>query len=231
MKVTATQLVAQGTTKSRSRGKAVCLISGGIDSPVALWLTVNARIEPVAAYFDSYPLSDHRARGIALEGIRKVRQYAEVPPIRTYVLGHSEDASEIISSCQRNLACVISRRVMFRVASEIAGREGAHAIVTGDVVGQKASQTLHNLFATDSAAVGLPVIRPLVGMNKNEIENIARAIGTFETSISPGVAACGIPTRKPRTHSRPEEIAQSESNLNLDNMVRRALEHAEVLEI
>jgi len=207
------------------------LFSGGIDSPVALWLTIKAGIVPVAVYFDSYPLSDQRAREIALQGIRKVREYAEAPPIRTYVVGHSIDASEIISSCQRNLACVISRRMMFRVASEIARREGADAIATGDVVGQKASQTLHNIFATDSAADGLTIMRPLVGMNKDEIERLARSIGTFLISIRPGVAACGIPTRKPRTHSRPEEITESESKLNLDHMVKRALDHAEILEL
>lgn len=119
---------------------------------------------------------------------------------------------------------------MFRVASEIARIEMADCIVTGDVVGQKASQTLHNLFVTDSTSQGLPVVRPLVGMNKDEIERVAKAIGTFELSISPGVAACGIPTRKPRTHSRPEEIAQSETHLDVNHMVRRALENAEIVE-
>ena len=120
---------------------------------------------------------------------------------------------------------------MFRIAGEIARRENADSIVTGDVVGQKASQTLHNLFVTDSATAGLPVIRPLVGMNKDEIERLARAVGTFEISISPGVAACGIPTRKPRTHSHSEEIAESESHLDLNLMVRRALDHAEIAEV
>jgi len=120
--------------------------------------------------------------------------------------------------------------MMFRIAGEIARRENADSIVTGDVVGQKASQTLHNLFVTDSTADGLPVIRPLVSMNKDEIERIARAVGTFEISTSPGVAACGIPTRKPRTHSRSDEIARSEAHLDLDQMIERALNAAEILE-
>jgi thiamine biosynthesis protein ThiI len=121
--------------------------------------------------------------------------------------------------------------MMFRVGSEIASRENADCIVTGDVVGQKASQTLHNLFVTDPTVDGLPVIRPLVGMNKEEIERIGRAIGTFELSTSPGVAACGIPTRKPRTRSRSEEIAESETHLDVDHMISRALENVEVMEI
>jgi len=206
------------------------LVSGGIDSPVALWLSIQAGIDPIAVYFDSYPLSDERARGITLRGIRKVRERSRKTPIRTYVIRHSSDLSEIASSCQRNLACVISRRMMFRIAGEIARRENADSIVTGDVVGQKASQTLHNLFVTDSTADGLPVIRPLVSMNKDEIERIARAVGTFEISTSPGVAACGIPTRKPRTHSRSDEIARSEAHLDLDQMIERALNAAEILE-
>ena len=212
------------------RGKAVCLISGGIDSPVALWLIMRAGMVPIAVFFDSYPLADRRGREIALLSIRKVRDYSRTPPIRTYVIGHSPDLSEIVTSCQRNLACVISRRMMFRVASEIASREGADCIVTGDVVGQKASQTLHNLFVTDATTDGLPIIRPLVGMNKDEIERLAKTIGTFELSTSPGVAACGIPTRKPRTHSRSEEIAKSETHLDLDHMVSRALENAQTVD-
>lgn len=209
----------------------MCLISGGIDSPVALWLIIRAGMVPITVFFDSYPLADRRGREIALLSIRKVRDYSHTKPIRTYIVGHSPDLSDIVTSCQRNLACVISRRMMFRVGSEIARRENADCIVTGDVVGQKASQTLHNLFVTDPTVDGLPIIRPLVGMNKEEIERIARAIGTFELSTSPGVAACGIPTRKPRTHSRSEEIAESEAHLDVDHMVSRALENVEIMDI
>lgn len=198
---------------------------------MALWLVIRSGVVPLAVFFDSYPLGDRRGREIAIQGIRKVRQHSRGLPIRTYVIEHAPDVSDIVSSCQRNLACVISRRMMFRIASEIARRENADSLVTGDVIGQKASQTLHNILATDSATAGLPVIRPLVGMNKDEIERLARAIGTFEISTSPGVAACGIPTRKPRTHSHVEEVAESESQLDLDAMVKRALEHAEILEI
>jgi len=192
---------------------------------------IRSGIVPVAVFFDSYPLTDRRGREIAMQGIRRVREYSGAPPIKTYLIGHAPDVSDIISSCQRNLACVISRRMMFRVASEIARRESADSIVTGDVIGQKASQTLHNILATDSATAGLPVIRPLVGMNKDEIERLARTIGTFEISTSPGVAACGTPTRKPRTHSHVEEIVESESHLDLDRMVKRALEHAEIMQL
>ena len=224
-----TESVTQNSARTVFRGRAVCLISGGMDSPVALWLIIKAGMVPVAVFFDSYPLADKRGREIALLSIRKVREYSDVPPIKTYVVGHSPDLSEIVTSCQRNLACVISRRMMFRVAREIARREMADCIVAGDVVGQKASQTLHNLFVTDATVDGLPIIRPLVGMNKDEIERLAKTIGTFELSTSPGVAACGIPTRKPRTHSRPEEIAKSETHLDLDHMVSRALENAQTV--
>ncbi len=213
------------------RGKAVCLISGGIDSPVALWLIIKSGIVPVCVFFDSYPLADQRGKEIAMQSINTVRNHSKHPPIKTYVVGHSPDLSEIVTSCQRNLACVISRRIMFRVAREIAMRESADCIVTGDVVGQKASQTLHNLLATDSSTDGLPVIRPLVGLNKDEIERTAKIIGTFSLSTSPGVAACGIPTRKPRTHSTSEEVAESETNLDLLNMVKRALDNAQMMDI
>ena len=225
------QAATEAGVRAAFRGKAVCFISGGIDSPVALWLIMRAGMVPVAAFFDSYPLADRRGREIALLSIKKVREYSHAAPVRTYVVGHSPDLSDIVTSCQRNLACVISRRMMFRVGSEIARRENADCIVTGDVVGQKASQTLHNLFVTDSTADGLPVVRPLVGMNKDEIERIARAIGTFELSTSPGVAACGIPTRKPRTHSRSEEITESETHLDVDHMISRAFDNVEIVDV
>ena len=228
--MTTTGSVIQSQLHGVNRGRAVCLISGGMDSPVALWLVIKAGMFPIAVFFDSYPLADKRGKDIAIQSITRVREYSRTPPIRTYVIGHSPDLSEIVSSCQRNLACVISRRMMFRVASEIARREMADCIVTGDVVGQKASQTLHNLFVTDATTDGLPVIRPLVGMNKDEIERLSKAIGTFELSTSPGVAACGIPTRKPRTHSRSEEIAESETHLDPNHMVSRALENAQTVD-
>jgi thiamine biosynthesis protein ThiI len=228
--VSMTETLARSSARTIFRGRAVCLISGGMDSPVALWLIMKAGMVPVAVFFDSYPLADRRGREIALLSVKKVREYSDALPIKTYVIGHSPDLSEIVTSCQRNLACVISRRMMFRVASEIARRETADCIVTGDVVGQKASQTLHNLFATDATVDGLPIIRPLVGMNKDEIERLARTIGTFELSTSPGVAACGIPTRKPRTHARSEELARSETRLDLDRMVSRALENAHTVD-
>ena len=82
----------------------MCLISGGMDSPVALWMIIKAGMVPVAVFFDSYPLADKRGREIALLSIRKVREYSDVPPIKTYVVGHSPDLSEIVTSCQRNLA-------------------------------------------------------------------------------------------------------------------------------
>ena len=229
--MTAIQSAIQSPLQNASRGRAVCLISGGIDSPVALWLIIKAGMVPIGVFFDSYPLADRRGKDIAIMSIGKVRAYSNAPPIKTYIVAHSPDLTEIVDSCQRNLACVISRRMMFRVASEIGRRESGDCIVTGDVVGQKASQTLHNLFVTDSTADGLPIVRPLVGMNKEEIERIAKTIGTFELSTSPGVAACGIPTRKPRTHSRSDEIAESEIHLNVNHMVARALENAETLEI
>ena len=228
--MTATESTTHTPVRSVNRGRAVCLISGGMDSPVALWLMIRAGMVPIAVFFDSYPLADKRGKDIAILSIKKVREYSHTPPIRTYIVGHSPDLTEIVSSCQRNLACVLSRRMMFRVASEIARREMADCIVTGDVVGQKASQTLHNLFVTDATTDGLPVVRPLVGRNKDEIERLAKTIGTFELSTSPGVAACGIPTRKPRTHSRSEEIASSETRLDLDHMISRALENAQTVD-
>jgi thiamine biosynthesis protein ThiI len=215
----------------RLSGRALFLISGGIDSPVAAWLLVRKGIEPVFAYFDNYPLCDQAAEEIALETIRQVCAYSEVHGARVYVISHSPDLQEIVRNCPVKFACILSRRMMFRIAEQIALKEGCSAVVTGDAVGQKASQTVQNIVAADCVLGHVPILRPLVGMNKLQIEKYAKRIGTYSISIRPGVASCGVPTRNPSTSARRTRLEEVEVALDIPKMVQRAIDIARVITV
>jgi len=215
----------------RLSGRSVFLISGGIDSPVAAWLLIRKGVEPVFAYFDNYPLCDQAAEGIALETIRRVCERTKVQNSRIFVVSHSPDLQEILSKCPTKFACMLSRRVMFRVAERIADRENCSAIVTGDAVGQKASQTLQNIVAADCVLSRVRVLRPLVGMNKQQIVKYAKEIGTYEISIRPGVASCGVPTNNPSTSAKRNQLADVEAALDIEGMVSRDVQNARVISV
>lgn len=210
-------------------GRAVFLISGGIDSPVAAWLLVRKGIEPVFTYFDNYPLCDQAAEGIAIDTIRKVCEQTKVQKTRVYIVSHSPDLQEIMSKCPARFACILSRRIMFRVAERIADQERCGAVVAGDAMGQKASQTLQNIAAADCILSKVRVVRPLVGMNKLQIVEYAKKIGTYEISIRPGVASCGVPTDNPSTSARRNRLTEIEAALDLESMVRRAIDNARII--
>ena len=212
-------------------GKALFLVSGGIDSPVAAWLLIRKGVQPVFAYFDNYPLCDQAAEGIALDSIRTVCQVVGVEDARIYVVAHSPDLQDILSNCPTKYACILSRRIMFRVAEEIALREGCQVIVTGDALGQKASQTLQNIVTADSVLNKVRVLRPLVGMNKLKIEQYAKKIRTYQISIRPGVATCGVPTDNPSTSARRDRLKEVETALDIEAMVKRDLEEARILNV
>ncbi len=209
-------------------GRAVFLVSGGIDSPVSAWLLIRKGVEPVFAYFDNYPLCDQAAESIAMETIRRVCERTKLQNARVYIVSHSPDLQDILSKCPAKFACILSRRMMFRIAERIAEKEGCEAIVTGDAIGQKASQTLQNVAATDCVLRKVQVLRPLVGMNKSQIVDYAKKIGTYEISIRPGVASCGVPTDNPSTSARKNRLEEVESSLDIEGMVRRAVETTRV---
>ncbi|HXY83670.1 MAG TPA: hypothetical protein VEH56_08090 [Candidatus Saccharimonadales bacterium] len=207
------------------------LISGGIDSPVAAWLLIRKGVEPTFAYFDNYPLCDQAAEGIALDTIKRICEVTENKNTKTYLVPHSPDLEDIVTKCPVKFACILSRRLMFRIAEQIAIREGCSAIVTGDAIGQKASQTLENIAATDCVLKKFAALRPLVGMNKLQIEKYAKLIGTYEISIRPGVSSCGVPTNNPSTNANRLKLEEIEKALNLESMTKRAVDNARVVTV
>jgi len=211
-----------------SKGKVVCLVSGGIDSPVATWLVMKRRCVPIFVFYDNYPFTDETTKKRALDSIKRLSEYAPERPVKVYVVPHGEDLADILRNCPRNLTCVLCRRMMYRVAEKVASLEGAEAIVTGEIIGEHASQTLRNLCVENEALKEFPVLRPLIGMDKLEVERLARKAGTLEISARPALC-CSAPPRQPRTQAKLEEVIRAEQNLSVEDMIKRDLDGAKVV--
>jgi len=212
---------------TRNQETVVCLVSGGIDSPVAVWLVIKIGLTPVCVYLDNSPYADETTQQRALETLKRLKQHV-AGDIKFYVVPHGANLTEILEKCPRNLTCVLCKRMMYRVAEKIALKENAEAIVTGEIIGEHASQTLRNLHVETEALSAVAILRPLAGLNKIEVEQLARKIGTFEASAQPA-SCCTAPPSQPRTRARPEEVAFAEKKLDTNAMVRRSLENMSVL--
>src|SRR3989304_1343162 len=211
--------------ESSLEGKAICLLSGGIDSPVAAWLTMKKGCTPVFVYFDNSPFTDETTQQRAVEAIKKLKKRSSEKTFKLYVVPHGEDLADILRNCPRNLTCLLCRRMMYRVAEKIALKENAAAIVTGEIIGEHASQTLRNLHVENLVISDVTVLRPLIGMNKTEVENLARKIGTFDASTKPA-SCCTGPPPQPRTRARLEEVLKAEGKLDINSMIERDLKGA-----
>ena len=222
--------ISKKDIKFNSQSKVICLVSGGIDSPVAAWLTMRKGCVPVFVFFDNYPFADETTKQRAFEAIKKLSEYAHGNKLKVYVVPHGDDLTDILRNCPRSLTCVLCRRMMYRLAEKIALLEGADAIVTGEIIGEHASQTLVNLRVETQALCDVSILRPLLGMNKQEVENLARQIRTFDTSTKPA-SCCTGPPPKPRTRARLEEIREAEECLDIKSMISRDLEGATILEV
>jgi len=218
------------TTLPRVQEKAICLISGGIDSPVAAWLAMSKGCVPIFLYYDNSPFTDETTKQRAVDAVRKLRGYAPEKRVKLYVIPHGENLAEILRNCSRNLTCVLCRRMMYRVAEKVAQMEKADAIVTGEIIGEHASQTLRNLRVENEAISQVSVLRPLVGLDKLEVERLARKIGTFDDSTKPA-SCCSGPPKKPRTHAKFEEVRKAEQRLNIEELIARDLKKAVILTI
>ena len=207
-------------------GRVLCLLSGGIDSPVAAWRMMRRGCTVDLVHFHSYPFHDATSQ-------EKVRDIAALLAryqlrVRLYQVPFGQLQRQVVVAIPASLRIVIYRRLMMRIADAIARNLGARALVTGEVVGQVASQTLENM-AVISAATRLPIMRPLVGMDKEEITAEAERIGSFPISILPDQDCCQLFTpRHPATRARPAEIEDAERTLPTADMVRDAARAAVV---
>jgi len=213
-----------------SSGRAALLLSGGIDSPVAGWMIAKRGVKLDAVYFHSPPYTSERARDKVVDLAKIVSKYAR--GINLYVVPFTEIQLSIIENCPKNYLTVIMRRIMMRIAEKIAVNNDCTALITGESIGQVASQTMEALYCTNSA-VSLPVFRPCIGMDKEEIVQISKKIDAYETSIQPYEDCCTIFVPKhPKTKPKLEEIIEAEKNLiDMDRMIETAIENAEVVKV
>ena len=207
--------------------KLVSLISGGIDSPVAAYLMLRQGVEVIAVHMDNRPFTDEKNLNKALSLIRHLQHLAH-RPIRMYVVPHGPNHIAFARNCNRHLHCLFCRRMMYRLAGRIAQKEGADGILTGESLGQVASQTLQNLMV-ENQVIRVPVIRPLIGLDKVEIIDIARKIGTYEISTLPGLC-CTIVPKKPATAARAADIQNEEEKIDLGALIERSLDGMHVLD-
>jgi thiamine biosynthesis protein ThiI len=212
-----------------SNGKAMLLLSGGIDSPVAGWMIGKRGVEIEAVHFYSYPYTSERAKEKVIDLAKILTKFCN--KIKLHIVPFTDIQLEINEKCPQDELTIIMRRVMMTIAERIAEKVGALALVTGESVGQVASQTIQSLYVTNSV-VKMPVFRPLIGMDKNEVIDIARKIGTFETSILPYEDCCTVFVAKhPNTKPVLEKILFSEQKANLEELIDKAIENTEVLVI
>ncbi|MHB8380951.1 MAG: tRNA uracil 4-sulfurtransferase ThiI [Candidatus Binataceae bacterium] len=207
-------------------GRAVALLSGGIDSPVAAYRMMRRGLKLDFVHFHAHPLVSAASRDKACELAAHLTRYQSSSTLALVAFGNFQ--REIVANSLRPLRVVLYRRLMVRIACALAAKARATAIVTGESLGQVASQTLDNMTVIENAA-SLPILRPLVGSDKNEIIDQARTLGTFETSILPDEDCCTlfVPAH-PETHARLDQVEAAESRLDFARMVTEAVAAAEI---
>ncbi len=210
-------------------GRAALLISGGIDSPVAAWMMAKRGVQLTAVHFVSPPYTSERAEQKVVDLLRAVGKYAGW--IHLFIVPFTKTQEEIRAKCPEELFTVIMRRYMMKIAEQIALREGCEALVTGESLGQVASQTIMALRCTDEASA-LPVFRPLIGMDKEEIIRIARKIDTYDISIQPFEDCCTVFTPKhPRTRPALDYVKEAEETLDGDALMAEALGGVRIMQV
>lgn len=210
-------------------GKATVLLSGGIDSPLASWLIARRGVSLEALHFYSYPYTSERSKNKVIELTRQLAQYTG--RIRLQVFPFTEIQEAITENCPKDQVTIIMRRWMMRVAEILAEQNNSQALITGESLGQVASQTIEGLSVTN-AAVNIPVFRPLIGMNKEEIVDSTREIGTYNISIQPYTDCCTIFVPKhPQTKPELGEIEESEKKVDFHSLIEKAIKEIDSIDI
>ncbi len=206
--------------------KLVALISSGIDSPVATYLVSKKADALILLHADNRPFTDDREieKFITLARFLKTLVPSK---LSAFLLPHGQTLEAYKIRCNNKYTCVVCKRMMLRYAEAIAQKEGADAIVMGDSLGQVASQTLQNLRVVEQA-VSIPILRPLIGFDKEDTIKIAKQIGTFDLSIAPADGCAAVPT-KPSTQARLEHILAEEQKIGVNKLVHDVVSHAQIV--
>lgn len=220
------EIKAVGGMPMGTGGKAALLLSGGIDSPVAGYQLMKRGVRCCAIHFQSPPYTGELAKDKVMQLAKLLAEYGG--SMRVYLVPFTKCQLEIHEKCPEGLGTLITRRFMMRIAERIAKQFGAQALITGESLGQVASQTMEALGCTD-AVVNMPVFRPLIGLDKTEIMDIAEKIGTYETSILPYEDCCTVFTpRHPVTKPKLDTMPDAERKLDIEALVSEAVANTEM---
>ncbi|QZY56360.1 tRNA uracil 4-sulfurtransferase ThiI [Crassaminicella profunda] len=223
------KIAGHGGLPLGTNGTAMVLLSGGIDSPVAAWMMAKRGMNIEAVHYHSYPFTSERAKEKVIDLARIIATYCG--NIRIHCVNLLPIQKEINEKCPEDEMTILSRRFMMKIAERIAKKRECHALVTGESIGQVASQTIQGLTVTNHA-VEIPVFRPLIALDKVDIMDIAKKIDTYETSILPHEDCCTVfLPKRPVTKPRVDKILQSESKLDVEALVKEAVENMEVIEV
>ncbi len=219
------EIMAVGGLPMGTAGKALLLLSGGIDSPVAGYQIMRRGVNCQAIHFASPPYTSMRAREKVLELAKIIGKYEY--GMKVHIVPFTKIQMEIHEKCLEELGTVIMRRFMMRISDRVAKAHGCQAIITGESIGQVASQTMEALGCTD-LMTDLPVFRPLIGLDKLDIIHIAEKIDTYETSILPYEDCCTVFTpRHPMTKPKPDKVAKEEEKLDVEGLIEEAMQGIE----
>ena len=212
-----------------TNGKGMLLLSGGIDSPVAGWMMAKRGMSIEAIHFHSYPYTSRRAQEKVEELARQISIYCG--DFKLHIVNLLPVQEEIIKTCPEEETTILVRRFMMKIAEKVGEQTGAKTLITGESLGQVASQTTESIVCTDQS-VAMPVLRPLIAMDKVDIMDVAKKIGTYETSILPYEDCCIVFLPKhPVTRPKLESILHSEEKLNVDKLVAEAMKNVQIKNI
>ena len=223
------RIYALGGLPYKTGGRAMLLLSGGIDSPVAGWMTAKRGLEIEAVHFHSYPFTSERAEEKVMDLARHLCRYVNSIVVHSVNLLPIQKA--INENCKAEEMTILSRRFMMRIAEKIAMERNCQALITGESLGQVASQTVESISVTNQS-VQLPVIRPLIASDKVDIMEIAQKIGTFETSILPFEDCCTVfLPKKPLTKPKLSRMLESEKHIESEELIEKAVSEKTIREI
>jgi len=208
-------------------GSTMLMLSGGIDSPVAGYLMAKRGVEVNCVYYHSHPYTSERAKDKVKDLAKILAEYTE--KINLYIVPFTEIQMDIIDKCREDELTIIMRRFMMRIACKLADIYGIDSVSTGESIGQVASQTMDGLIVSDACS-DRPAFRPLIAMDKTDIMDIARKIGTFETSILPYEDCCTIFVPKhPKTNPKLDKIKKGEEKLNIEELIEKSIKNTELV--
>lgn len=218
-----------GGLPAASAGRGLLLLSGGIDSPVAAYQLAKRGLAPACLHFHSYPFTSERAKDKAIRLAEQLSKFTG--PTRLYMVNLLDSYTAINKNCNKKNTTILSRRMMMRVADELADKYGYQCLISGESLGQVASQTVQGIGAVNQIA-RYPILRPLIAMDKKDIIKISRDIETYDISIEPYDDCCSIfAPDHPNTRPRIADILADEKKLDIDSMLKKALDSLEIIDI